>query len=130
MSSENKISFLTAFNNQLENMLDDLVNVFPEELEFSWLKDGIALVRKTNPRIVLNEFSKMVIPYKESILNRDENFFLEKDYHDDFKTVNSDYVSKLTFKIKGLWGKMNENNRVKLWEYFESLITLGELASK
>lgn len=128
---EQKISFLTAFNNQIDNFLDDLMLVCPEEKEFGMLKNGIAVVRKTNPRLILNQFNEMITPYKEQILLRNEDFFMIKDFQEDFTTVSSDYISKVTNKLKKLWkSDITETDKQKIWEYFSSLITLSEFASK
>ena len=130
---DNKVSFLTAFNNQLDNFLDDLMIVCPNEEEFGMLKNGIAIVKKTNPRLILNNFNEMIIPYKEQILLRNESFFMVKDYQEDFSTtsVSSDYISKVTNKLKTLWkSDLTNDDKDKVWEYFQSLLTLSELASK
>jgi len=124
-----RVSFLTAFNNQIDNFLNDLVNAFPKESEFAMLRDGILMVKKTNPRIIHNQFYDMIIPYKTQILSRDNDFFLIKDYKDDFNNVSVEYVSKITKKLKSLWcNSMTDDEKDKVWQYFESLITLGELA--
>ena len=57
------------------------------------------------------------------------DFFLIKDYKDDFNNVSVEYVSKITKKLKSLWcNSMTDDEKDKVWQYFESLITLGELA--
>ena len=128
---EKNISFLTAFNNQIDNFLDDLITVCPEEKEFKMLKNGISLVKKTNPRIILTQFIEMIFPYKEQILLRNEEFFIVKDFQEDFSNVSSDYISMITRKLKNIWESgVSESDKVKIWEYFHSLITLAELAQK
>ena len=99
---EQNVSFLTAFNNQIDNFLDDLRIVCPNEKEFGMLKNGISIVKKTNPRIILNQFNEIIIPYKEQLLLRNDSFFIVRDFQDDFTTVSSDYISKVTNKLKEL----------------------------
>jgi hypothetical protein len=128
---EKNVSFLTAFNNQMDNFLDDLIIVCPNETEFSMLKNAIMLVKKTNPRIIINQFNEMIIPYKEQLLLRNESFFIVKDFHDDFTSVSSDYISKVTNKLKSIWESgLTNDDKVKIWDYFQSLISLAELANK
>ena len=128
---EKSVSFLTAFNNQIDNFLDDLITVCPEEKEFKMLKNGISLVRKSNPRIILAQFVEMIFPYKEQILLRNEEFFIVKDFHEDFTNVSSDYISMITNKLKKIWESgITNSDKEKIWEYFQSLITLAELAQK
>lgn len=128
---EQNVSFLTAFNNQIDNFLSDLIYVFPKEKEFSMLKNGISLVKKTNPRIILNQFNEIIIPYKEQLLLRNDSFFIVKDFQEDFASVSSDYISKVTNKLKALWETgLTDDDKKKIWDYFQSLISLAELASK
>ena len=128
---EKSVSFLTAFNNQIDNFLDDLITVCPEEKEFKMLKNGISLVRKSNPRIILAQFVEMIFPYKEQILLRNEEFFIVKDFQEDFSNVSSDYISMITNKLKKIWESgITDSDKEKIWEYFHSLITLAELAQK
>jgi len=128
---EKNVSFLTAFNNQIDNFLDDLMVVCPNEKEFGMLKNGISIVKKTNPRIILNQFSEIIIPYKEQLLLRNDSFFIVRNFQDDFATVSSDYISKVTNKLKSLWeSDLTDDDKGKIWDYFQSLISLAELASK
>ena len=128
---EQNVSFLTAFNNQIDNFLDDLRIVCPNEKEFGMLKNGISIVKKTNPRIILNQFNEIIIPYKEQLLLRNDSFFIVRDFQDDFTTVSSDYISKVTNKLKELWKSgLTDDDKLKVWDYFQSLISLAELASK
>ena len=128
---EQNVSFLTAFNNQIDNFLDDLRIVCPNEKEFGMLKNGISIVKKTNPRIILNQLNEIIIPYKEQLLLRNDSFFIVRDFQDDFTTVSSDYISKVTNKLKELWKSgLTDDDKLKVWDYFQSLISLAELASK
>lgn len=59
----------------------------------------------------------------EYIRNRDERFFLEKD--DKEFTEDTESVPIIS-KLKGYWGTLSENNRDKIWEYVNSLLTLTQ----
>ena len=122
---EKNVSFLTAFNNQIDNFLDDLMVVCPNEKEFGMLKNGISIVKKTNPRIILNQFSEIIIPYKEQLLLRNDSFFIVRNFQDDFATVSSDYISKVTNKLKSLWeSDLTDDDKGKIWDYFQSNLKL------
>ena len=61
--------------------------------------------------------------YHEYIRNRDERFFLEKD--DKEFTEDTESVPIIS-KLKGYWGTLSDNNRDKIWEYVNSLLTLTQ----
>ena len=44
----------------------------------------------------------------------------EKDYTDDAESV------PIISKLKGYWETLSENNRDKIWEYVNSLLTLTQ----
>ena len=75
--------------------------------------------------------NEIIIPYKEQLLLRNDSFFIVRDFQDDFTTVSSDYISKVTNKLKVLWENgLTDDDKGKIWDYFQSLISLAELASK
>jgi len=92
--------------------------------ELSLTKEKFLLLRKTNPRKVMEGVLVFVYPYKRQIMENDDNFFLNKDYQED--TKNDGHLVK-ALKIKDLWETdMDENTKTNLFNYFKVLIVLAE----
>jgi len=122
------VTTLTKFNNTVEQMIDALLERYSYHeyfsKELSLTKEKLLLLRKTNPRKVVEGVLVYVYPYKSQIMDNDDNFFLQKDYQSD--TKDEGHLVK-ALKIKELWDTdMDEVTKTNLFNYFKVLIVLAE----
>ena len=124
-------SLLTAFTTQLINFCDELILLFPEDNDFKVFKNGILLLKKTNPRQIIKLFHGYVKEYYGQILNKEESFFLENDYDSLINEIDSksDNIIMTIGKLKQYWGDLSENNKESIWKYLHVLINLNEMIS-
>jgi hypothetical protein len=129
------MSNLSRFNAQFENMLNDLLILFPDNKELKIFREKFMIAKSTNAKMILLIFLKYIYPYKQKIMNKDEKFIMSNDLMDELKNnkniqkevnVDSEYIITKALNIKNLWIKMNENDRETLWKYFQVLIILCE----
>ena len=120
---ENK-SMLTAFNNIIISFLEDLIETYPEENDFKVFKNGILTLKKYNPRKVLNYFKLYTEQYKEQIVTKDINFFINTDSN-KLTNTQDNYIIQIIDKLKNYWIEMSENNKEKIWEYLNTLIKIS-----
>jgi hypothetical protein len=73
----------------------------------------------------MNQFKEFVYPYKSQILSKDESFFLNNSFSDSIKDNNS--ISEM-LRIKTIWtsGKLTQNDKDCIWNYFKVFIYLIE----
>tara|TARA_B100001123_G_C15283520_1_gene1014806 strand:+ start:890 stop:1264 length:375 start_codon:yes stop_codon:yes gene_type:complete len=121
------MSNLTKFNLTLENLINDLILVFPDYKNLLIFKEKFILLKGSNPRIIMTYFKNTVFQYKEQINNKDNNFFLEKDYDEDVYIENEQWALDEVLNLKVLWKKLTEENKETVWSYFQILIKLCEL---
>ena len=119
---------LTKFNNTIEQLIDALMERYSYHeyfsKEFSLAKEKFILLRKTNPRKVMEGVLVYVYPYKNQIMNSDESFFLNKNYEND--TKDEGHLVK-ALKIKDLWeSDMDDNTKESIFTYFKVIIVLSE----
>ena len=123
------MSILGAFNNVLTDFIDDCILVFPEDTDFKVYKKGVNLLVKVNPKKVLTVFTEYTSIYREKILVKEEDFFLNTDYT-DIVSSNSKYSESDIFniinKIKGYWVELNDSNKTKIWDYMILLINISD----
>jgi len=122
------VTTLTKFNNTVEQMIDALAERYSYHeyfsKELSLTKEKFVLLRKTNPRKVVEGVLVFVYPYKKQIMENDETFFLQKDYNND--TKDEGHLVK-ALKIKELWDTdMDDMTKQNLFNYFKVLIVLAE----
>ena len=119
------MSILGAFNNVLINFIEDCILVFPEENDFKVYKKGLEFVIKYNPKkglTIFDEYSKL---YRQKIMDKNEEFFMENKYEDITK-YNDPEIFTIINKIKVYWKLLDTNNKEKIWDYLGLLIKLRD----
>ena len=119
---------LTKFNNTIEQLIDALSERYADNAYFNRelgiAKEKFLLLRRTNPRKVIEGVLIFVYPYKKQIMDDDEEFFLNKNYENDTKTEGH-LVHAL--KIKEIWETdMDDNTKTTIFTFFKVLIILAE----
>ena len=66
---------LSLFVNQLNSLCSELSDMYPEDVDIKMAKTSIDTMKKMNPKVIYNTFSQYVYPFKDQILNRNEDFF-------------------------------------------------------
>ena len=90
------MSILKAFNNHMLEFIDDLIVIFPEDLDIRTSRTFIQGIIKVNPKIICKYYyENIALTYKNEIENGDIAFFINKDYDED---LAEDWK---TNKIKG-----------------------------
>lgn len=118
------MSHLTAFNTQLERLVNELINYFPDCNDFKIFESSFLLLKQTNPRKILDLFkSHISFKYKQYILDKNEDFFLNYDYND---IVKSNYAELLMSRLKNNWKLIDDKNKEVIWKYFQVLVILSE----
>lgn len=107
---------VTAFNDMLSQFLVELHRTFPDEKGIKKMTTSFEMLKKTNPRIVVEGFMKGVSPYADKISAKDEKFILE-----EIETI--DMLEDLN--IKSYWNRMTPNTRSATWQYLQTLYMLG-----
>tara|TARA_B110001469_G_C9547915_1_gene271889 strand:+ start:243 stop:614 length:372 start_codon:yes stop_codon:yes gene_type:complete len=120
-------TILTAFNTQLINFTDELIILCPEEHDFKVFKNGILLLKRTNPRKIIELFNVYVVKYKESILEKNETFFLDNNYNDDIDTDDIENLYSIINKLKKYWCSLSDSNKETVWKYLQVLIKLNDI---
>lgn len=122
-------NLVTVFNNHFEEFLNDIQNVFPDDIDILAAKNGITAIKKANPKLLVKIWTLHVVnPYKAEIESGDINFFIEKDYTNDIS--NADKSSKIMESIDRLRGpvkQMGQENRAKVMKYIQNLAKLSAL---
>jgi len=107
---------VTAFNDMLSQFLVELHKTFPDETGIKKMTTSFEMLKKTNPRLIVDGFMKGVTPYADKISAKDEKFILEEiEKIDLLKDLN----------IKSYWDRMSPNTKAATWQYLQTLYMLG-----
>lgn len=123
-----ELEILKQFKNALISFLDELICQFPLEGDLVifriFLKDRVPIVNVLN-YVVLN-----ILPLKQMIVDRDEDFFLNKC--NLFESIQNDEKKNKVSRFKKLWRSecLDDDDKRVVWEWFDSFIYLSEKYQK
>ena len=124
-----KSVILRAFNDHFIEFIADVQKVFPTDVDILATKNALMLLRKANPKMIIDVWHRHVtLKYGDEINGDDISFFLTKDYTNDI--TNSEHTSKILQKIDMLRGpisEMTEDNKSKTMKYIQNLSKLTNL---
>jgi hypothetical protein len=119
----NPLILLNAFNDQLAELLTDIINVFPDNIDIKTAQNSLGLIRKANPKMVIKIWKKFIVDkYGDKFDSNDISFFIEKDYNEDLS--NTDQSNKIMESIDRLRDpikNMNSTDQEKTMKYLQNL---------
>ena len=127
-SSQN---ILSGFNDHFNEFLNDILSVFPDNIDIIAAKNSIVLIRKTNPKIIIQIWNSYVVgKYTKEIEMGNIDFFISKDYSSDLNNLDDSKKTKITESIDRLRNPikmMNDADRDKSMKYIQNLTKLSTL---
>jgi hypothetical protein len=73
--SIDKSVIIKGFNQHFEEFIEDIQSVFPDDDEVKTMKNLLYIIKKTNPRLILETWNSYItIPYREPIEKSDISF--------------------------------------------------------
>jgi hypothetical protein len=120
-----KSLILKTFNTHVIEFMDDIITVFPRELDLLTSRTFIEGVLKVKKKLIIEYWYKYVyLLYKEEIDIGNFDYFLNKDYNKDTEDNNIlNGIEKMRTKIK----ELSEENKEKSIEYVKNLSKLSNI---
>lgn len=130
MSSDKSI-VLKAFNNHFFEFFEELIKIFPENVEIKSSVDVFYLTKKANPTLLVKIWYQFVEqPYGELIQKDDLDYFINKDYKEDVAQMPySENVLQGIDSIRKPIKDMSEHNKKQSIEYIKNLCKLSAVYS-
>ena len=121
-------SVLKAFCNHLIEFLDDVIRVFPENLDIRTGKTFIEGIKKINPRRLLLLWKECILDlYEKQIEQGNLDFFVNKNYSSDLGQYNNDKGKQLLEDMRSLVRTSSMENQKKAMKYIQNLTKLCKL---
>lgn len=120
------MDFNEKFNETFKEFMQDLIRVFPDDVEFRMYEMGIHTTMACYPTYVAQTFyEKVTVPYSERILQRDDSFFISHDFNDVVENTKSQATAnELVKKLKMCWTNLTDADKDVIWKYFKVLILI------
>jgi len=105
-----------AFNDMMEQFLTELNLTFPDNIAVLKFQASFDIVKAATPSKVLDEFMKAVKPYRNKIMQKDEEFI----------TADSVHIQALNdIDIASMWVKSSDVTKDAIWQYLQTLVIFG-----
>lgn len=128
----NKTSILRAFNTHFFEFVDDIIRIFPENVDIQASKKSFDLIKHANPTAIIKAWFKYVYTqYKIVIDNGNIRFFFEKNYKDDLSILaNANEIMNIIDTLREPIKLMSITNQATTMQYIQNLSKLSELYSQ
>ena len=128
MESETQKTLKELFCNQLLEFIDDILRVFPNNLDLKTGKTFIVGLTKVSKRKLIGIWKTSVVDiYEEAIMKGDKEYFINKDYSEDLGEGGTDKMMNVIEDIRGLIRNTSEENKDKAIKYLQNLTKICKL---
>jgi hypothetical protein len=100
----------------VEQFLSELTQCFPNEPKIKKFVNSFDILKKSNPKKILDLFMDKLSPYQERIMNKDETLM-----DDDTIALNNE------LNLKSIWNTpgITENTKNAIWSHLHSILMFG-----
>ena len=127
-----KTTILRAFNKHLFDFMDDIIGIFPENIDIKASKTSFEFYKKANPTLLVKIWYNYIYkPYADVIDKGNLEFFIYKDYSEDLSNLQNS--KEILHSIEGLRDQIKEMsniNREHSLEYIQNLCKLSNIYNK
>ena len=130
MNSDKSI-ILKSFNKLFFEFLDDIITIYPENVEILMAKESAATFKILNPTSIIKVWhSGIYSKYKEQLEVGNIDFFTDKDYSSDLSDVkNMKTVLDMIDNVREPIKNMSVENKKHVKKYIQNLCKLSSAYS-
>ena len=128
MESETQKTLKQLFCTQLIEFMDDVLRIFPNNLDLKTGKTFIVGLTKVSKKKLVSIWKTSVVDiYEELIMNGDKEYFINKDYSEDLGEGGTDKMMSVVEDIRMLIRNTSEENKDKAIKYLQNLTKICKL---
>lgn len=120
------MSVVSAFNNHFMELVEDIVTVFPDDVDIMTAKNSFVTIKKMNPKLLIKAWDTFVVSkYNSEIQEGKLDYFLNKDYTEDLhENPNSKQIIEAIDRLREPIKTMKGENKAKILKYLQNLCKL------
>lgn len=122
-------SYSKIFNDHFEEFIEDMLRVFPDDIDIKTAQKTVLTAKKMNPKI-LSKIWKLFVTdkYMDQIQSGDISYFIEKDYSLDLQNnQHSDIIISAIDRLRKPIKNMGEQDKKKTMTYIQNLCKISLL---
>ena len=126
-----KSTLLRTFNTLYFQFLEELISIFPENIDIKSSKTFFEITKKANPSLLIKIWKTYVSgPYGETLAQGDLDYFINKDYSEDLVNLNNAAdILKAIDKLRAPIKELSEENKNHSLDYLQKLNKLSDAYS-
>lgn len=127
-----KTVILRTFNEHFLDFLNDIITIFPDNMNIISAKKTIEIAKKANPTIIIKVWYNYVSnPYTDVIEKGDISFFFDKNYEEDLGNLsNSKELLGMIDTLREPVKMMSNENKNHSMKYIQNLSKLSNIYNK
>lgn len=128
MESETQKTLKELFCTQLIEFMDDILTIFPNNLDLKTGKTFIVGLTKVSKKKLVGIWKTSVVDiYENEIMNGDKEYFINKDYKEDLGEGGTDKMMSVIEDVRKLMRKTSDENKNKAMKYLQNLTKICKL---
>ena len=116
-----KIVLINALYDQFFSFLNELIEIYPEDVDFAIFLSSLKMLKNTIPSLLPTYIVEYTSQFNDQILNQDEHFFIDYSFDEYGEHVDLNIFSKL----KKYFKEMNEKSKQNVWKYTQNIVKLS-----
>jgi hypothetical protein len=120
-----KITLMNAVFDQFTTFMNELIEMYPDDPDFSLFLNSLKLMRTTNPSLLIKYVYENTSNFEQQILSKDEKFFIDYSFSEYSNDVDLNIFSKLKQYIETMTPSTKEN----VWKYIQNIYRLSKAVS-
>lgn len=116
-----KTILLNAMYDQLFSFLGELIEMYPNDMDFQVFRSSLKMVKMSNPSLAATYIKQYTAQFNEQILSKDEHFFIDYSFSEYGENVDLNIFAKL----KNYFKNMDEKSKENVWKYTQNIVKLS-----
>jgi hypothetical protein len=116
---------MNAVFDQFTSFMNELIEMYPDDPDFSLFLNSLKLMRTTNPSLLIKYIYENTSGFEEQILAKDEKFFINYSFSEYSNDVDLNIFSKLKQYIQ----TMSPSTKDNVWKYIQNIYRLSKAIS-
>ena len=125
------VQILKTFGNQLNEFMEDMLIIFPNDNIILKGKMYFEMMKKANPRFIIRIWkNRIAAKYGEHIANGNFDIFVTMDLSEDIIDNPADNKEEVITHLQNMLNsiiKMDEHNKNKAFKYIQNITKLSEM---
>jgi len=116
---------MNAMFDQFTSFVTELIQMYPDDADFSLFLTSLRLLRSTNPSLLVKYVYENTSSFENQILNKDEGFFVDYSFDEFSENVDLNIFPKLKQYVKNMSPITKDN----VWKYIQNIYRLSKAIS-